>query len=106
MRNRTSSSSRAVDGRSLRAGQLLAGLQASEGEQRKSGNRRHESRRSFGLPEAIGSRVCSTLLSDLASRRRPCASLALHLHQAVKRTFTSKLSNMLGTQKKGPDAKM
>src|ERR1700687_4672378 len=52
MRNRTSSWSRAVDGRSLRAGKLLAGLQASEGEQRKSGNRRHESRRSFGLPEA------------------------------------------------------
>jgi len=24
---------------------------------------------------SIGSRVCSTLLSDLASRRRPCASL-------------------------------
>src|SRR5450432_503946 len=49
---------------------------------------------------SIGSRVCSTLLSDLASRRRPCASLSLHLHQAVKRTFTSKLSSMLGTQKK------
>ena len=29
----------------------------------------------------IGSRVCSTLLSDPASRRRPCASLSLHLHQ-------------------------
>src|SRR5882762_1325097 len=52
MRNRTSSSSRAVDGRSLRAAKLLAGLQASQSEQRKSGNRRHESRRSFGLPEA------------------------------------------------------
>src|SRR6202140_1344342 len=51
MRNRTSRWSRAVNGRSLRAGKLLAGLQASEGEQRKSGNRRHESRRSFGLPE-------------------------------------------------------
>src|SRR6185437_10192464 len=47
----------------------------------------------------IGSRLCSTLLSDPASRRRPCASLSLHLHQVVKRTFTSKLSNMLGTQK-------
>src|SRR6516165_7887157 len=46
----------------------------------------------------IGSYVCSTLLSDLASRRRPCASLSLHLHQVVKRTFTFKLSNMLGTQ--------
>src|SRR6202521_6454749 len=31
---------------------LLAGLQASEGEQRKSGNRRRESRRALGLPEA------------------------------------------------------
>src|SRR5579859_6673506 len=46
----------------------------------------------------IGSRLCSTLLSDHASRRHPCASLSLHLHQVVKRTFTSKLSNMLGTQ--------
>src|ERR1017187_160240 len=52
MRNRTSSSSRAVDGRSLRAGKLLAGLQASQSEQRKSGNRRPESRRALGLPEA------------------------------------------------------
>src|SRR5260370_35028516 len=52
MRNRTSSSSRAVDGRGLRAGKLLAGLPASQSEQRKSGNRRHESRRSLGLPEA------------------------------------------------------
>ena len=50
---------------------------------------------------SIGSRVCSTLLSDLTSRFGPCALLSLRLHQAVKRTFTSKLSNMLGTQKKG-----
>jgi hypothetical protein len=49
---------------------------------------------------SIGSRVCSTLLSDLASRLSPCASLSLRLHQAVKRTFTSKLSNMLGTPQK------
>src|ERR1039458_7852725 len=48
----------------------------------------------------IGSYVCSTLLSDPASRRRPCASLSLRLHQAVKRTFTFELSNMLGTQRK------
>jgi len=48
----------------------------------------------------IGSYVCSTLLSDLASRRRRCASLSLHLHQVVKGTFTPKLSNMLGTQTK------
>src|SRR5713101_8855954 len=52
MRNRTSSWSRAVDGRSLRAGKLLAGIQASQSEQRKSGNRRHKSRRALGLPEA------------------------------------------------------
>src|SRR6202162_2286577 len=52
MRNRTSSESRAVDGRGLRAGKLLAGLQARQSEQRKSGNRRHESRRALGLSEA------------------------------------------------------
>jgi hypothetical protein len=50
----------------------------------------------------IGSYVCSTLLSDPASRRRRCASLSLHLHQVVKRTFTSKLSNMLGTRNYPP----
>jgi len=48
----------------------------------------------------IGSRVCSTLPSDPASQRRPCASLSLHLYQVVKRTFTFKLSSMLGTHKK------
>jgi hypothetical protein len=46
----------------------------------------------------IGSHVCSTLLSDPPSPERPCASLSLHLHQVVKRTFTFELSNMLGTQ--------
>ena len=30
---------------------------------------------------SIGSHFCSTLPSDSASRRRPCASLTLHLHQ-------------------------
>src|SRR5260370_11661831 len=35
---------------------------------------------------------------DRSSRRHPCASRSLHLHQVVKRTFTSKLSNMLGAQ--------
>jgi hypothetical protein len=45
----------------------------------------------------IGSYVCSTLLSDPPSPERPCASLSLHLHQVVKRTFTFELSNMLGT---------
>jgi len=48
---------------------------------------------------SIGSRFCSTLPSDPASRRRPCASLALRRHQAGQRTSTSKLSIMLGTQK-------
>src|SRR4051794_1923032 len=51
----------------------------------------------------IGSYICSTLPSDLTSRRRPCASLSLHLHQVVKRTFTFELSNMLGTHEKAPD---
>src|SRR5664280_1429995 len=50
----------------------------------------------------IGSCFCSTPLSDPASRRRLCASLSLHLHQVVKRTSTSKLSNMLATPKKSP----
>jgi hypothetical protein len=51
---------------------------------------------------SIGSRLCSTLLSDPASRRRPCASLSLLLHQDVKRTYTSKLLNMLGTPTERP----
>ena len=51
---------------------------------------------------SIGSHVCSTLLSDLPLPERPCASLSLHLHQVVKRTFTFELSNMLGTQQKAP----
>jgi len=46
---------------------------------------------------SIGSRVCSTLPSDPALRRRPCASLALHLHQVVRGTSTPKLRIMLGT---------
>src|ERR1035441_6414076 len=45
---------------------------------------------------SIGSRLCSTLLSDPASRRRPGASLSLLLHQDVKGTCTPKLSIMLG----------
>jgi len=49
---------------------------------------------------SIGSRLCSTLLSDPVSRRRPCASLWLHLHQVVKGTLTPELSNMLGTHEK------
>ena len=47
---------------------------------------------------SIGSRLCSTLPSDPASRRRPCVLLGLHLHQVVEKgTVTLKLSNMLGT---------
>src|SRR6267378_5821883 len=48
----------------------------------------------------IGSRFCSTLPSEPASRRRPCALLSLHRYQVVKRTFTSKLSTLLGVPKK------
>src|SRR3954466_10641983 len=55
-----------------------------------------------GLPHIrflfVRSRLRSTLPSDPASRRRPCASLALHLHQVVQGTCTPRLSNMLGTQ--------
>ena len=53
----------------------------------------------------IGSHLCSALLSGPASRRvlfHPCASLSLHVHHVVKRTYTYKLSNMLGTQEEGP----
>jgi hypothetical protein len=49
----------------------------------------------------IGSRLCSTLLSDHASQRRLCASLSLLLHQDGKRTSTSKASNMLGPPQGG-----
>ncbi|HWE83300.1 MAG TPA: hypothetical protein VG267_00045, partial [Terracidiphilus sp.] len=49
---------------------------------------------------SIGSRLCSTLLSDIASRRCPGASLSLLLHQDVKGTCTPKLLNMLGTRKR------
>src|SRR5262249_14768831 len=51
----------------------------------------------------IGSCICSTLPSDPASQRRPCASLSLHLYRLVKSTFKFKMSNMLGTQKEGAD---
>src|SRR5271157_4837239 len=50
----------------------------------------------------IGSRLCSALLSGLTSRLGPCASLSLHLQLVVKRTCTSKLSNMLGTPNETP----
>ncbi len=47
-------------------------------------------------------RVCSTLPSDPASRRRPCASLVLHLHQVAQGTFTPKTPDMPGTQDRPP----
>ena len=58
-----------------------------------------------GMPRiqflSVGPRLCSTLPSDGTLRCRPCASLDLHLHQVGQRTFTPKLSNMPGTQRKG-----
>src|SRR3954468_14666004 len=51
---------------------------------------------------SIGPRFCSTLPSDPASRRHPCASLALLRHPDGQRTSTSKLSNMLGAHAKRP----
>src|SRR5258708_13497558 len=63
------------------------------------------------IPYALSSGSCSParafdppLLSDPDSRRRPCASLALPLHQVGQGTCTPKLSNMFGTQIKGPVA--
>ena len=44
------------------------------------------------------SRLGRVHLSDPASRRRPCGSLALHLHQVARGTCTPRLSNMLGTR--------
>ena len=43
-------------------------------------------------------RLCSTLPSDDPSRRRPCASLVLHLHQVRWGTCPPKLSDMSDTQ--------
>ncbi len=49
----------------------------------------------------VGSRLCSTLLSDTLSRDKcPCVSLRLHLHQVGEGTFTPKLVNMPSTQKR------
>src|SRR5580658_6076129 len=50
---------------------------------------------------SIGWGLCSTLLSDLASRRCPGASLSLLRHQNAKGTCTPELLNMPGTQAKG-----
>ena len=57
----------------------------------------------LGLPRIqflfVGSRLCSTLLSDTLSRAKcPYVSLRLHLHQVGKGTFTPKLVNMPSTQ--------
>jgi hypothetical protein len=51
----------------------------------------------------VGSRLCSTLLSDTLSRDKcPCVSLRLHLHQVGEGTFTPKLMNMPSTPKPPP----
>jgi len=50
----------------------------------------------------IRPQFCSTLLSGNVSRHNPCASLSLRPHQAGKRTFTSKFTNMHGTQESSP----
>ena len=60
----------------------------------------------LGMPRIqflfVGSRLCSTLLSDTLSRDKcPCVSLRLHLHQVGEGTFTPKLVNMPSTLKKG-----
>src|SRR6516225_4054854 len=46
---------------------------------------------------SIDPHICSMLLSDHDSRRDPCASLGLHLHQVGRRTLTSKLLSMPST---------
>jgi hypothetical protein len=48
----------------------------------------------------VRSWLCYTLLSDPASRRRPCVSLVLHHHQVGQGTYTPKLLRMLGTHEK------
>src|SRR2546429_9561372 len=53
---------------------------------------------------SIGSRVCSTLLSDLASRPGPCASLSLRPPPARKRAFTPNHSDPPATTEKTPGA--
>jgi len=53
----------------------------------------------------IGSRLCSTLLSDPASRRRPCASLSLHLQAVDHARRTKKAAPLLGPQFKRGNGK-
>jgi hypothetical protein len=58
------------------------------------------------LPSSMKANVswflCRLSSMSHAARSRPCGELSLHLHQVVKGTFTPKLSNMLGTQKRCP----
>ena len=58
-------------------------------------------RRSARPPEAAFIRFLfielRLLISASFRRRRPCASLGLHLHQVVQGTCTPRLLNMLGT---------
>jgi hypothetical protein len=46
----------------------------------------------------VESLFCSTLPSDPASRRRPCASRVLHLYQVAQGSFTPRTPDMPGTQ--------
>ena len=48
----------------------------------------------------VRSWICSTLPSDPASQRRPCASLVLRHHQAGQGTFTPELLSMPGTHER------
>jgi hypothetical protein len=53
-------------------------------------------------PEQVPNHNQRPLVADPALRRRPCASLALHLFQVEQGTSTPELSNMFGTPKKWP----
>jgi hypothetical protein len=87
----------------LEIGLLSWGAFYSAGLSSASGSEQSVSLRSKLKRDSLRhSRSLTTLLSDPASRRRPCASLALHLHQVGQGTFTPKLSNMFGTQSKNP----
>src|SRR5260370_17981927 len=50
----------ATDGRSLRAGKQQAGITTSQGQQRESGSRRDDRRRTTGVPEAAWARDWGT----------------------------------------------
>jgi hypothetical protein len=55
---------------------------------------------------SIGPRLCSTLPSDPASRRCPCASLILRHHQAGWRTSTSQADHARHTEKSSAGARL